>query len=160
MEISEAVPEDAEAIGRLHALVHELHVNHLAWHFKTIVAQRLREIAKENIQKDDTYSFVARVDGKIVGYVIGVLRKLPESVFAKEYNYMYLDQIAVDPAFQRKAVGRKLIIALTNCARQNGLDQVVLDTWEFNDKARCFFQSMGFRRQMQRLALNLKDDTE
>ncbi len=160
MEISEAAPEDAEAIGRLHALVHDLHVDHLAWYFKTIAAQDLVEIAKEIIQRDDTYCFVARVDGEIVGYAIGVMRKIPESVHAKEYNYMYLDQIAVDPAFQRKSVGRKLVIALTNCARQNGLGQVVLDTWEFNDKARRFFQSLGFKHQMQRLALNLKKDAE
>lgn len=153
--ISKAVLGDAAAIGRLHAIVHNLHVDHLAWYFKGVDVHHLAEVARATLQQPDTYTIVARVDGEIVGYAVGVLHDIPESLFAHECKHLYLDQIAVDPAFRRKGIGRELVKALLNYARREGLEQVALDTWEFNEGARSFFLSMGFKRQMQRLAMSV-----
>jgi len=160
MEVSKAAPGDEAAMGRLHAVVHAAHVENLAGHFKTVDVHHLAEASRAILEQPNTHAVVARIDGEIVGFAVGVMREIPESLFARESRYLYLDRIAVDPAFRRKGIGRGLVLALLNYARQEGLRQVVLDTWEFNDGARGFFLSMGFRRQMQRLAMGLDGGPE
>ncbi len=159
VEISKAVPGDAAAMGRLHAIVHNLHVENLAGHFKTVDVHHLVEVSRATLELPNAYAVVARIDGEVVGFAVGVMRGAPESMFAKETKYLYLDRIAVDPAFRRKGIGRRLVQALLDHARQAGLSQVVLDTWEFNDEARSFFESMGFEPQMERLARELNGGT-
>jgi ribosomal protein S18 acetylase RimI-like enzyme len=155
VEISKAVPGDAAAMGRLHAIVHNLHVENLERHFKTVDVYHFVEVSRATLKQPNAYTVVARIDGEVAGFAVGVIREAPESLFAKETRHLYLDRIAVDPAFRRKGIGRELVQALLNHARRAGLGQVVLDTWEFNEGARSFFLSMGFKRQMQRLSMGL-----
>ncbi len=155
MEISKAVPGDAAAMGRLHAIVHNLHVENLAGRFKAVDVHHLVAVSRATLEQPNAYTVVARINGEIVGFAVGLMRDIPESMFAEKSQHLYLDRIAVDPAFRRKGIGRELVQTLLNYARQEGLKQVVLDTWEFNDGARGFFLSMGFERQMQRLSMGL-----
>ncbi|MBN1273454.1 MAG: GNAT family N-acetyltransferase [Candidatus Aminicenantes bacterium] len=160
MKISEAILDDAESIARIQAVVHNMHVGNIAWYFKKVDDHRFVEAMRKVIQRTETYAIVAKIDEEIVGYAVCFIRDVPESAFIKENRYLYLEQIGVHPLFRRRGIGRELIKAILEYARQKSLGRVVLDTWEFNEEALRFFQSMGFEIQMSRLAMAIDKNSE
>lgn len=73
---------------------------------------------------------VARVAGKIVGMArLEVYREGG-----------WLRSVAVDPAWQRQGIGRRLVAAILALARGSGLQQIFLLT----ETAAGFFERMGF----------------
>ena len=56
-------------------------------------------------------SFVAELDGKIIGFVLGRLRD-PDTA--------WLQSVAIDPEYRRKGIGNKLVEALVARCRSKG----------------------------------------
>jgi len=56
-------------------------------------------------------SFVAEIDGKIVGFVLGRLR---------DSDTAWLQSVAIDPEYRRKGIGNKLVGALIARCRSKG----------------------------------------
>jgi ribosomal protein S18 acetylase RimI-like enzyme len=83
---------------------------------------------------------VAEVDGRVVGYAN--LRKggrLPSHAHVWELN-----GLAVDPAYQRRGVGRALVEACLAAARQQGARKLSLRVLGFNERARRLYEMCGF----------------
>ncbi|MBW2410706.1 MAG: GNAT family N-acetyltransferase [Deltaproteobacteria bacterium] len=57
---------------------------------------------------------------------------------------MHIHQLSVDSEYRRKGVGRRLMYALDNVARENGISKFVLDSWEFNKESHTFFEQLGY----------------
>lgn len=155
MVIERARLEDAPGIGRLHAIVHGLHTKRVSWYFRSKEPDWFTGVAREFLQQPGTKVLVAREEDIIVGYAVGIVRRMQETEITRVNDVLYIEQIAVDPGFRRRGIGRKLVGALTKIAVEEGLDRVMLETWEFNETARRFFSSMGFETLMRRLDRSL-----
>jgi ribosomal protein S18 acetylase RimI-like enzyme len=83
---------------------------------------------------------VAVVDGEVAGY----LRLAKASRFASSDHVLTINGVAVDPAKQRRGVGRGLIDAAVLEARRRGARRLTLRVFSPNTPARALYESAGF----------------
>jgi ribosomal protein S18 acetylase RimI-like enzyme len=65
---------------------------------------------------------------------------------------LYVDALAVDPAFRRRGVARALLRSAEEAARAGDLDGVALDTGLHNEPARALYAATGYREREIRRA--------
>ena len=66
---------------------------------------------------------------------------------------LYVDALAVDPAFRRRGVARALLERAEQAAADHELDGVALDTGLHNEPARALYAATGYReREIRRAA--------
>lgn len=91
---------------------------------------------------DERASFVASLEGKIVGYLTlhhqDVLRKSGDAIF----------EIFVHPDAQRKGIGRALVKHAIEFARNNmHFDRLILGVLNSNSEAIKLYESLGFHEE-------------
>lgn len=79
---------------------------------------------------------IAELDGKIVGYVLGVLRWGATG---------HILAIAVDPPYQRQRVGSVLMARILDRLRGKGARGIRLEARKSNWVAQQFYLKLGFR---------------
>src|SRR5690349_17535215 len=86
--------------------------------------------------------YAARI-GQGVVYVLGddIVQGLV--VTWPEDDCQYLDNIAVDPAYQRQGLGKQLMAFVEDQARQGGLTAVCLFTHELMTENRALYARLG-----------------
>lgn len=146
-----ATPEDAATVAALNAQIQAWHAAHypeaffphpdpvaLAAHFAARLAQ------------PDVTCFLA--GDPALGYALCSLQDRPLSVFSPPVRRLMIDHIAVVPQARRQGIGRLLLSAARGLARDLGVDEILLDTWEANHEAHAFFAAEGFavRRMLYR----------
>ncbi|MDY6854503.1 MAG: GNAT family N-acetyltransferase [Thermodesulfobacteriota bacterium] len=86
-------------------------------------------------------SFIAKVNDKVVGFVLASLMYVPE----KTAEVCVIQTIGVDPRYQRKGIATQLIDAVSKTAHDKDIKtiRVMIDR---NDKQlQGFFQHLGFQ---------------
>ncbi len=78
------------------------------------------------------------------GYALCALQTRDASVFSPSIRRLMIEHIAVAPQARRQGHGQALLLAARGLARDLGVDEIMLDTWEANHDAHAFFRSMGF----------------
>lgn len=95
-----------------------------------------------------THVLVAQVDGSVVA-TLRLASKKPWAIdtayFSSVPKAVYLCGMAVDPAFQRRAIGRKLVSKAKALARSWPSDAIRLDAYDSPAGAGPFYVSCGFR---------------
>ena len=81
---------------------------------------------------------VAEVDGKIVGYLIGVLRWGTTG---------HILAIATDPSYQRQGIASALMDNIISRLRAKGAKLVRLEVRKSNAGAQQFYLKLGFRQR-------------
>lgn len=89
---------------------------------------------------DGEFCFVAELDGRLVGFVIGTIIEKRKSA----WTYGYLVWLGVEPDLEGKGVARKLVAKLTETFIEEGARIMMVDTNADNDKALAFFKRAGF----------------
>lgn len=84
-----------------------------------------------------------------VGAIPSVIGFLVALHVASEWE---LENIAVDPAFQRQGIGNQLLDALFGQARQVGSESIYLEVRESNNAARGLYKKAGFKPTGRRKA--------
>jgi ribosomal-protein-alanine N-acetyltransferase len=82
----------------------------------------------------DGLSFTSRVDGNIVGYVVG----------EKVLDEYHIVRIAVAPKFRRRGIGAELIKRLLDEARGSGIKKIYLEARKSNEASRRLYGKAGF----------------
>lgn len=123
--------EDADAISRIEASI-----------TKSSVKTDFRNIIEERVRKDEDISFVAEIDGKIVGYMISYIL----------YGGFGLDKSAwiatlgVDPKYMGQGIGKSLAEEILLEYRQRGISHIFTTVrWDSVDLL-SFFKTLGFDR--------------
>lgn len=101
----------------------------------------------------DVVVLVADDNGDVIGYSYSAV---------EGYDYMSLrgpagvvHDVIVDPEYRGRGVGRVLLDSTLTALRSRGVPRVVLTTAEQNDAAQRFFASVGFRRTMIEMTLEM-----
>jgi ribosomal-protein-alanine N-acetyltransferase len=116
---------DAPAIARISRALIE---TGLPWSW---VPQRV----EASLRDPETNVLVARAGDRIAGF--GIMRYGVEEA--------HLDLFAVDRAWQRQGLGRRLLEWLERPARVAGLARIVLEVRAENAGARAFYERLGYR---------------
>lgn len=156
VRIETASPADTDTLARLNQHVHKLHIEAVPHFFKRPNQQEVATFFKELLGKDNWRAFIAYVDDTAVGYVLVTTGERPVNTFSLARRWLYIDQISVEPNWQGQGVGRELMKAALQYAREAGLDNIEVDTWAFNSAAQSFFQSVGFQPKTKRFWMRLE----
>ncbi len=139
IEIRPAVLGDCEALARLNR--EEMGYDYPADQMKSQLEKLLSD-GKNGI-------FVAEAAGEVVGYV-----------HLTDYDLLYADHmknimgIAVASSHRRMGIGKKLLAAAEEWARESGAAGVRLVSGETRIGAHAFYRSLGY--QGNKMQLNLK----
>ena len=156
MIIRLAEAEDIDAVAHLWEALVTYH-RELDANLPPAAAQGARRYARRLIDRlDDPMSrvLVADIDGKVVGYVLGVIVDLAPEMFAQDASG-FLADIFVDADYRRGGVGSALVAALASWFHEKGLGYFEWHVAARNDDAVAFWRSLGGREVMLRMRAEL-----
>ena len=150
--IRPATTADAEALGRLGALLVRVHHEFDARRFFPATPeteQGYAEWLRSQVTAPNSVVLVAEWEGEIAGYIYGA---------AEGYDWMtlrgpagILHDLIVEPAFRGHGIGELLLDAAIAALADRGVPRVVLSTAARNEKAPRLFARAGFRPTMMEM---------
>lgn len=109
---------------------------------QTPVAEDFVQMLKERPQKKDDLSFVAELDGEVIGYMISTIMS---GIFGIKRS-AWLSTMGVVPAFMGRRIGEKLAEETFREAQEAGLKDIYTSVeWDSPDLL-SYFKTMGFDR--------------
>lgn len=155
IEIRPAVIEDCDGILRLLAQVGEIHRKGRPDIFRENGVKFTAGEVAELVRDDAHVIFVAEGQGKILGYAFCNIVIISESTLLKDAMVLHIEDVCVDENYRGNKIGSRLMTAVKRYARSLGCTRIDLDVWEFNDKAREFYEKQGFSVQKRRMNIVL-----
>jgi len=101
------------------------------------------EIQLHELSQPDVIFLIAESEGIAIGYAQLVVNSPDEAIHAGKP--MELRRIYALQGYLGKGVGKELMQATLNEARQRGCDRIWLGVWEKNQRAIYFYKKWGFR---------------
>jgi len=101
-----------------------------------------RQIIKHQLRKDEDASFVAEIDGKVVGYMISYI---VYGGFGLEKS-AWIATLGVDPKLMGGGIGKRLAEEILGVYREKGIAHIFTSVrWDSVDIL-SFFKELGFDR--------------
>ena len=154
MTVRPAFAVDAPILALLNHFVQDTHVARRPDYFRETQTDDVEAWFRSLLRTPDSAAWIAEEDGAPIGYVLVRFHERPESPFVFVRRWCEIDQIAVDPAWRRRGVGRALIRAALDATRERGVRHVELPSWAFNDDAHEAFRRWGFAPRLLRFELD------
>jgi len=146
MRVRRAVLSDSSVIASLNGAVQKLHHDAYPRQFKAPDAAAVEPHFTEQLRRDTVVAFVVEAANHApVGYVLAETLRRSEDGFLAATVALYVHHIAVLPTQRGAGHGRALMQAVEQEAKRQGIGEVRLDYWEFNENARRFFASLGYQ---------------
>ncbi len=134
--------EDADDIGRIMTAI-----------TKAPAKIDFRQVIEEQVQSDKDASFVAEIDGKVVGFMIS---HIVYGGFGLEKS-AWIVTLGVDPKFMGRDIGNKLAEEILGVYRDRGIKHVFTSVrWDSVDLL-SFFKTLDFDRSN---FINLRKDLD
>ena len=149
LTIRPATPSDLAALGRLGALLVQIHHDFDPQRFiaaRPGTAQGYAGFLGTQLDAANVVVLVAERDGEVVGYTYAGVEGWDYMALRGPAGVLY--DIVVDPAPRGQGIGRKLLDATLAALKARGAPRVVLSTAEGNEAAQRLFARAGFRRTM------------
>lgn len=142
INLRQPTPDDADAIARVQALSWQSTYRGMVpdEYLDSIEVGAWAERHRSHMESDpeDFVSYVAEVDGAIVGWALGGPNRNGESEFAGELFIIYLL-----PGYERQGIGRKLMSAVAKSLVGFGLESMIVWVLTENLAARRFYEALG-----------------
>lgn len=135
VRVRRALPEDCPSLLEL---VRELAVYEKAPHEVTVTLEHFRESGFG--EKPVWWAFVAESEGMIIGFALYYIR-----YSTWKGQRMYLEDILVTESWRGKGVGRLLMDALMDEAREKQFSGIMWQVLEWNEPAIRFYEKYGVR---------------
>jgi GNAT superfamily N-acetyltransferase len=152
VDVRAATTDDLDALAALRPFVHDLHVAARPDYFTPMTFDAARAAAARWFQQENAKVLLAVADGDAVGYLLAFLVARQEDMGVHGWRMLLVDQIAVRASQHRRGVGKALLDAAQDLARELGAQRIELEVWAFNERARDFFLSQGFAPMRHRLS--------
>ncbi len=156
MVIRKATRADGEALGRLGALLMDVHYSFDQRRFMSPggdAAPGYRRFLISQLKDADAVILVAEIDGVVAGYCYAGIEPLSWKELRDEAGFVH--DLALDPAARRRGAGRALLQAAIEWFRDRKVARVMLWTSTANAAARQLFEQAGFRPTMTEMTLEL-----
>ncbi|HEV2457279.1 MAG TPA: GNAT family N-acetyltransferase [Ktedonobacterales bacterium] len=89
--------------------------------------------------------FLAEAGGRVVGFATVRLRPAADEPFLVPAVRAHVDSLGILPAWRRRGIGRRLMAAAEQWARQHDARRITLNVWEFNDGALQLYEALGYK---------------
>lgn len=158
MVIRKAAHADRDALGRLGALLMDVHFNFDRRRFLnpgTDAAAGYARFLVSQLADPDSVILVAEIDGVVVGYCYAGIEPLSWKELRDEAGFIH--DLALDRHARRQGAGRALVDAALEWFRRRGTARAMLWTSTRNQAAAELFAAAGFRPTMTEMTLDLGD---
>jgi GNAT superfamily N-acetyltransferase len=152
-----ATHQDSEALGRLGALLMEVHYGFDRRRFLAPgedAASRYGQFVVSHLHDPSSAVFVAELDGALVGYCYAGIEPLSWKELRDEAGFIH--DLAIEPTVRRRGVGKALVEAAIEWFRGQDQARVMLWTSPAIDAARDLFERSGFRPTMIEMTRELR----
>jgi len=102
-------------------------------------------------QADPEFCLVAELDSRIVGFALGTTITKSHSA----WKYGHLVWLAVEPAFQRHKIAKRLFYRFRDLMLESGVRMLLVDTEADNAPALRFFEEIGFGNPEKHIYMTL-----
>ena len=157
MIIRRATHQDSEALGRLGALLMEVHYGFDRRRFLAPGEHTTSGYGRflvSQLQDSSAAVFVAELDGAVVGYCYAGIEPLSWKELRDEAGFIH--DLATEPTERRRGVAKALVEAAIEWFRGHDQARVMLWTSPANDAARDLFERAGFRSTMIEMTRELR----
>jgi len=154
LTIRPAITGDEVVLVRLNQFVQELHVANAGDTFRRADDTEWTAWYRALFDKPDIRIWIAEMDHVPVGCVMVSHKEQAESPYRFGCRRHDIDQIAVLPDWQRRGIGRALVAKVIEEARAEGIDEIELSSWSFNQSAHEAFRRLGFAPKWVRFAVS------
>lgn len=145
MKIRRAAEKDIPRIDDLLSQVLEIHASIRPDIFVSGTRKYTDEELKRILADDNTPVFAAVDENDTMqGYAFCVMNDYSGSNNLQPIRSLYIDDLCVDADTRGQHVGKQLYEYVMAYAKEQGCASVTLNVWEGNDKARAFYEKMGF----------------
>jgi ribosomal protein S18 acetylase RimI-like enzyme len=135
---------DEGVLAQLCAHVQSLHLRQRPDVFKDADASSLEQWFRAVLAEGSATVWICDVGVETAGYVLVRKERRPENVFCHQRDWHEVDQISVHPKFQGRGIARTLLRRVAEAATAEGVHEVELNTWYFNEAAQSAFSKLGF----------------
>jgi ribosomal protein S18 acetylase RimI-like enzyme len=153
--IRSATVADVEWLATLNSSVQLLHWTHEPSRFKQPDASAIASWFTARIQEPIARVWIAEVDGVAVGFVCVEQHDRPENPFSYARRMHEIVNIAILPQWHGQGIGTTLLQKAIDEARANGIGEVELSCWAFNERAQRAFKKFGFTPRWLRFGLRV-----
>jgi ribosomal protein S18 acetylase RimI-like enzyme len=139
--------EDYERLGQVFDEAESLHREALPDVFRKPPGRvPTREHWQSLVDGDDTTVLVAEGSaGDLVGFAAIRTQHAPDDPMLVARRTAFVDLLAVRSDAQNHGIGKALMAGVHRWAAAHGLDEVVLNVWEFNERAVRFYEALGYK---------------
>ena len=155
LQIRQAVQSDIPAIQSLLLQVEKIHCDGRPDIFKDGGVKFTNEQLAQLLCDPTRPIFCAVNDGQVVGYVFCIITEIKGDPMLRDAKTLHLEDVCVDESCRGGGVSSLLVEYVKTYARENDFTRIDLDVWEFNDRAREFYEKHGFGVQKRRMDLVL-----
>jgi GNAT superfamily N-acetyltransferase len=153
--IRRAAVGDEVALAALNTFVQEIHAKAKPLVFKESRSKEVGDWFRTLLGRPNVAIWIAEHAGAPVGYLLALLQEREEHAFCFARRWYEIDQIAVDPGWRGRGIGRALLNSVVQAADGQGVPEIELNTWSFNEDAQTIFGKWGFERRSIRFALSV-----
>jgi diamine N-acetyltransferase len=143
---------DHRLIAQLNEEVQQLHVRLHPKVFKPYDKSSIETALEKMMTNPDCYAFVAKLGEIPVGYLVMMVKRIPESAFTFARESLYIDQIGVLSNYRKTGVGSILLEKAEQFAKELGISRIELDHWTTNTVAAAYFRSKGYTLYREQLS--------
>ena len=156
IRIDPAIAGDESTLAVLCSLVQEMHARERPDFFKRVNLSALDMWFSDALGNAAFKIWLARVDGTPAGYAVVTEQRRDDNVFGHSRRWYEVEQVGVRPEFQRRGIARALLARASESAAAEGISEIELTTWHFNEAARESFERCGFVVKSVRLERPVK----
>lgn len=149
-----AALDDYDGFARVAREVHEYHVTAVPTVFRSVDAVMSEEDFAQLVMGADADVIVAEVNGEIAGYAVLSHRRAARDIQVPR-AFAYIENFGVAEAHRREGIGRRLIAACVERAKEQGATSLELDCWEANREAIAFYTSIGMHVTRRWFAMDI-----
>lgn len=112
--------------------------------FKPYKQKYYRNDLEEMLDNDNMPLFVAVEGCRVLGYALCQVEIVKDDNVCVDRKTLYLDDLCVDENIRGGGIGKKILEHIERYAKKSGFNDLTLNVWECNEKARKFYDRMGY----------------
>lgn len=119
-----------------------------------------RQYLLEHINQENNCAFVAELDGKLIGYLLGEIAPKDEYTYRKINSYAELIELFVLDEHRSNKVGSQLTNTFVNWCKEKSVEKIKVEVMKQNYSGINFYNKNGFDEYCVSLEMDLTAQKE